>query len=112
MTDRTRTRRWEGSPRKVAGEGINYGPGPEAASEMLCNLRDDARALRRGLKDMQTQNAESIRCQDKIARQLDRQHQQAESILEKANENTAALTAAIERLCEILERRDGDEPSP
>lgn len=110
MNDTTTRRRWQGGPRKVAGEGVRYNPGPEAAGEMLCNLRDDARAVQRGMKNIEAQNREGIRCQEKLARQLDRQHDQAEAILLKANENTAALTAAIERLCELLERQDGEQP--
>ncbi len=81
------------------------GPGPQAAAEMLCDLRADARAMLRSSSLMQAQSAELIGLMTGVLQELKsinailvEQRDDTEHIMGQANGNTEKIVSALQDL--------------
>jgi hypothetical protein len=115
-------KQWEGIAAPMSGRdarGAAQNPGPQAAAEMLCDLRQDAKLLLRSSARMQEQSAEIVKLQtrtlqllEKIASSLEsidarltEQKDDTENMMAQATDNTDKLVAALNALGERLGER-------
>lgn len=109
-----KTRRWAGAAAPISARDPRVaalGPGPEAAAEMLCRLKQDAQQLTRKLDETKRQNAEAVTLLASINAIMREQQNDAENIMAEARENTDRIVAAvgeavaaIRDLCQALAR--------